>query len=76
MMHYLNSLGVNEWFIFFMNLINFVVFYKLPKKFPTSITILILLLGLAMAKTANFILGIPPYDMYEINKGLIAVLKV
>jgi len=70
MIHYLYSLVKWEaaaWFILLANLMNLVVLYILPKKFPTSITILILLIGLALAKTANFILGIPPYDLYDIN---------
>jgi hypothetical protein len=70
MIHFLHSsgkLGANEWFILSINVINLIVFFKLPKKFPVSITILIFLFGLTMAKTANFIFGIPPYNLYEIN---------
>lgn len=70
MIHFLDTsgkLGLNVYFILSLNVINLIIFFKIPKKFPVSITILILLFGLAMAKTANFILGIPPYNLYEIN---------
>jgi hypothetical protein len=66
MIDYLYSLvklETNTWFILFANIINLVILYILPKKFPASITILILLMGLTLAKTANFIIGIPPYDL-------------
>lgn len=61
---------INDWFILCINLINLIVFYKMPKKFPASITLLILLFGVAMAKTANFIFGIPPYNLYEIDNAI------
>lgn len=60
---------INDWFILCSNLFNLFILYKLPKKFPASITILILLFGVAIAKIANFIFGIPPYNLYEIDSA-------
>ncbi|MDF2959889.1 MAG: hypothetical protein K0S39_1624 [Paenibacillus sp.] len=57
----------NEWFILTTIAINIVVIWLLPKKLPVSLTVLLLLTGMMAAKTADFILAIPPYDLYNLN---------
>lgn len=57
----------NEWFIIAVILLSIILF-KLPKRFPTSITILILLLSVAIPKIIDHsIAAISPYDFYRLN---------
>jgi hypothetical protein len=39
----------------------------LPKRFPLKITILVLLYCFVLAKSVDFIAGVPPFDLYDIN---------
>jgi hypothetical protein len=57
---------LNEWIILIFIIINVVIFYLLPKKFPASITILILLFGIFQSKTADFILD-KLFELYYAN---------
>jgi len=57
----------NEWFIILIILLSTILF-KLPKRFPASITILILLLSVAIPKIIDHsIAAISPYDFYRLN---------
>lgn len=57
----------NEWFIIIILLLSLILF-KLPKRFPASITILILLLSVAIPKVIDHsIAAISPYDFYRLN---------
>ncbi|MFC6603923.1 hypothetical protein ACFQDF_24280 [Ectobacillus funiculus] len=57
----------NEWFIIIIILLSSILF-KLPKRFPASITILILLLSVAIPKVLDHsIAAISPYDFYRLN---------
>lgn len=57
----------NEWFIIIVILLSTILF-KLPKRFPSEITILILLLSVAIPKIIDHTIATPwPYDLYDLN---------
>jgi hypothetical protein len=56
----------NEWFITIIWIVNIVLFLSLPKKFPASITILLLLFGMTQAKMSDFIFDLL-FNLYYIN---------
>jgi hypothetical protein len=56
----------NEWLILIFLIINVIIFYLLPKKFPLSQTILIMLFGLSQSKTADFIFD-KLFELYYAN---------
>jgi hypothetical protein len=56
----------NEWFITIILIVNVVLFLLLPKKFPASITIMLLLFGMTQAKTCDFIFD-KLFDLYHTN---------
>jgi hypothetical protein len=62
-----NKWDSNEWAILIFLLISFIIIVCLPKRFPKSVTLLMLMFGLIVAKTLDHILGIPPYDLYDTN---------
>lgn len=57
---------VNEWIIIILLLSNIVLF-KLPKKFPSVITVLLVLLSISMAKLPDHTIAIRPFDLYDLN---------
>jgi hypothetical protein len=57
---------LNEWFITIILIVHVVLFLSLPKKFPASITILLLLIGMTQAKTADFIFD-KIFELYHTN---------
>lgn len=57
----------NEWFIIIMILLSLLLF-KLPKKIPTSLTVLICLLSVAIPTVIdNCIAAVPPYNLYQVT---------
>lgn len=57
----------NEWFIIIIILLSTILF-KLPKRLPSEITILILLLSVAIPKIIDHTIATPwPYDLYDLN---------
>ncbi|MED4228603.1 hypothetical protein [Neobacillus cucumis] len=57
----------NEWFIIIVLLVGIIV-VRLPKKMPTEVTYLIVLLSLAIPTIIDHtIAAISPYDVYRIN---------
>ncbi|MGG3471036.1 hypothetical protein ABES02_26650 [Neobacillus pocheonensis] len=57
----------NEWFIIIAALLSPLI-WKLPKRIPTEITVIIILLGMAIPKVIdNAIASISPYDLYRLT---------
>ena len=57
----------NEWCIIILILLGLLL-WKLPNRIPTSITVLILLLGISIPKVLDQIIAaIAPYDLYRIT---------
>lgn len=57
----------NEWFILASLFISIVIFIVLPKRFPHTLTILILLYCMFVPKLLDTIIGTKPFDFYDIN---------
>ena len=56
----------NEWFILFHILALVILLYKLPKRFPTSITILLLMFTVTVARVVDHVIAGPHVDLYDI----------
>ncbi|UUZ89694.1 hypothetical protein LJK87_26840 [Paenibacillus sp. P25] len=50
---------INEWFIIIMILVNVIIMLRLPQRLPSTIMLLIMMIGLASAKTLDHIFGTP-----------------
>ncbi len=61
-----NSFDINEWFVLICMFIAFSVLHLLPKRFPLSISILIMLYSSTTARFADHILAMPRIDLYDI----------
>lgn len=61
-----NSFDINEWFVLISMFIAFSVLHLLPKRFPLSISILIMLYSSTIARFADHILAMPRIDLYDI----------
>lgn len=57
----------NEWFIIIALIFTYLMVWLLPKQFPTSITILMLMYGATFARMTDRILGAKPYQLYDMN---------
>ncbi|WP_248926241.1 hypothetical protein [Paenibacillus hamazuiensis] len=57
----------NEWFIIGGLIVGFVMVFPLRKKFPPSIGILLLFVGLTFAKVMDVIVGFQPFNLYDLN---------
>lgn len=58
---------INEWFIIIMILVNVIIMLRLPQRLPSTIMLLIMMIGLASAKTLDHIFGTPPLDFFDVN---------
>jgi hypothetical protein len=56
----------NEWCIILLILLN-VILFKLPKRFPNAITVLMILLSISIAKIVDHTIAVFPVDLYDIN---------
>lgn len=56
----------NEWFLIVWLIISFAVVFLLPKRFPLSITILIMLLSSTVARLSDHLLSSPNLDLYDV----------
>ncbi|MDQ0113729.1 hypothetical protein [Paenibacillus harenae] len=61
------SFDANEWFLIISFLVITTVTLMLPRRFPTIISIVFLLIGSGIAMYSDFHFGIPPVDLYDIN---------
>lgn len=58
---------INELYIVCTLLTAFLISVKLPQKFPAAITVLIFTFSAFIGLTADHILAISPYDIYDVN---------
>ncbi|WP_191557127.1 hypothetical protein [Metabacillus idriensis] len=58
---------INELYIIMTLAAGLFLAVKLPKKFPAAVTILIFTFSAFIGLTADHILAIPPYDIYDVN---------
>lgn len=58
---------VNEWVIIGLYISNIYILWKLPRRFPMSVTILLYLYGILVSASLDDMLGTPPYDLYDVN---------
>ncbi len=58
---------INELYIVCTLLTAFLISLKLPQKFPAAITVLIFTFSAFIGLTADHILAISPYDIYDVN---------
>ena len=56
----------NEWYIIISAIILVLLLYKLPKRFPGSVTVLLLLFTVSVARVADHLLAGPHKDFYDI----------
>lgn len=57
----------NEWFIIISFLLTYLMILKLPKRFPLTITLLILFFGMAYVQVTDHVLAGISYNLYDIN---------
>ena len=57
----------NEWFIIISFILTYLLILKLPKRFPLTITLLILFFGMAYVQVTDHILAGASYNLYDIN---------
>jgi hypothetical protein len=57
----------NEWFIIISFLLTYFMILKLPKRFPLTITLLILFFGMAYVQVTDHVLAGISYNLYDIN---------
>lgn len=57
---------LNEWYIILSALALVFLLYKLPKRFPASITLLLLLFTAAASRVTDHLLAGPHQDLYDI----------
>ncbi|HZG84764.1 hypothetical protein [Paenibacillus sp.] len=63
-----HNFNVNDWFILGCIVVGYFIVYRLRRTFPTSLTLLIMLFSLSLAKAADHTLGIKPLDWYDTNE--------
>jgi hypothetical protein len=57
----------NEWIITISLIAIYTFAFRLPQRFPQTITILLALLSLSLEKMTDLILEYPPYALYHLN---------
>ncbi len=57
----------NEWFILVTLLLMIALLFRLPRRFPFSVSALIYVFCFAVSIATDLILGTPPLDLYDIN---------
>ncbi|WP_108669922.1 hypothetical protein [Peribacillus acanthi] len=60
------SFDENEWFVIILLIVSVLIIRKLPRKFPKSITILLLLFPTASARLIDKFLSAPDKDFYDV----------
>lgn len=56
----------NEWFLLICNLLAYFIILLLPRRFPFSITILLLLFGTVAARLSDVLIASPGFDLYNV----------
>jgi hypothetical protein len=57
----------NEWFIRISFCVIAPIPFILPRRFPTIATIVLMFLAIGIPNYVDFILGVPPLDLYDVN---------
>lgn len=65
MMPFPEKFDQNEWYVIIALLFSFVLIYLFPKRIPLSITILIMIFSLTIARIADHLLSSPNFDLYS-----------
>ena len=60
------SFDHNEWFVLISFVINFVLVFLLPRRFPRSVVILIFLFSAVVARLCDHLLAGPNFDFYNL----------
>lgn len=61
------SFDANEWFIIVGLIVGYTMIILLRKRFPTMIFVLVFLFSITVAKLFDATLGVPPFELYDIN---------
>lgn len=56
----------NEWYILIIGIIMLLIFFFIPKRFPSNITLNIFLFNLFLSFVVDHLLAMPPHDFYDI----------
>ncbi|MBB2482571.1 hypothetical protein H5P36_20580 [Bacillus sp. APMAM] len=56
----------NEWFVIIGIIISYTIVFLLPKRFPISISILLMMFGSTVARISDHLLAAPRVDMYNL----------
>lgn len=56
----------NEWYIIISAIVLVLLLYKLPRRFPGSVTVLLLLFTISVARVTDHLLAGPHKDFYDI----------
>ncbi|WP_462411585.1 hypothetical protein [Neobacillus sp. Marseille-QA0830] len=59
----------NEWFIILWLVISCTIVWFLPKRYPLSITILMMVYSATVARFSDHLLSIPQSDLYDVMDG-------
>lgn len=57
----------NEWFVIILIILNLGLFMILPKRFPTALTVMIILYSIAIPKVLDHTIAVKPFDFYDLN---------
>lgn len=60
-----DSMGSAEWFVLGAIFILSLLFFLLPKRFPTSVTVLLFLFNAFFGTTADHVIALEPFDLYD-----------
>jgi len=60
--------GPNDWFIIGWLIIMYAIVWRLPRRLPRSVSLLVMLFSLSLAKGSDNTLGTKPLDLYDTNQ--------
>ena len=66
------NLGIihqNDWFVGVFLLVSLLIVFRLPRRFPLSISILVSLFAITVSRLADHLLAGPHVDLYDIMDG-------
>jgi hypothetical protein len=64
---YDQQFNLNEWYLIVLLFIVAILFFYLPKRFSTQVTIVFLLFGTYTGYITDFLIGIDPLNFYDVN---------
>ncbi|EDL66577.1 replicative DNA helicase [Bacillus sp. SG-1] len=60
------SFDKNEWYILVISTIMVLIFLLIPKRFPSKLTLNLILFNLVLSFVIDHLLAMPPHDFYDI----------